>query len=967
MKWAGRIAGILGCGILIIGLVLVLGRSLWARQLLSYYAGSEVWFDSLSLTWLGGDRWQAHFQNIRIASTEPSIPFAPLKAQKVVLTFQGVALQGVEAEGASFILIRQKKGAQIVRNYQRLFPKRGEGRPVSLKISIRKALFHLLNQPAALEVQAQVERAAGVVNIDSVWIDLVQTGVDVGGLGICYRGQAYEGLYEGRVSCTGRYRKVDDSWASAFLRVYFPGLGVLYEGKIRRWASLEGGMQMWVDSTLLRRWVALPSFAKMIMGGDVRASVLFEGDTVFFHTWGEGEWGQYEVCGRWGARGWGQLEGMIWNGPAYSLRAKSEEGDSWRVWGQGWYQGYPWWAEAHLRDLSQAGEVLFQFGAVRGRYSGSLRRGRGLVRWRELVASVEWDEHQGLIIKLDTVAWGNLSRFLEGYRPLWQGARGISFPWKATIQHLSVTKGWLLRALEFASRGKYFEGQGELCYLSWDICLSLKGRIERGGRIGHLSGCSADGKVCGCAEWWGDSVSASVAGLLGGPYYGQIRGRGSLSQRRFWVEAGQLQSAAGSYLEARGVFSDSMADGTAWGEVLIPEILIWLPLTGMEIREGYLSGKVCFQEAWQTLFSWDNHAEGWTRLSRVSGNFVKVGLPLILDRVQVVFDPDATHIEGLQAEVGDIRLSGAATVQGTLGYIYEDWRALRGQVSLFVERFRLLDVWRVRRGDTYVPRLLLPEKMTLHAEIAAKDVDIFGFGFDSVSVEGSLQEQTIRLDKVGALYRGGKLNGWGLLDAMDTACYIAGWQVKAEGIPVQGVLAESGLDRVPAIGALGIQGAFSGEIQAAIRFAPNLTWRENSTLVARGSVSKGLFCTPSFFRWIRPFFIAAYRDSMDFLAQLSELSIVGSYLQLHRSLVVTRMAAFTIEGIHLLSEDRFLYRMQGTRVFRKAQRYPHLERLSPYLVERLAGSLWLLYIEKKDGRVRWRYPVKYLLRRLVTG
>ena len=967
MKWAGR-AGIIPILVLLtFGLILVIGRSFWVRQILSYYVGSEAWFDSFSFRWLEGPGWQAHFQNIRIASTEATIPFAPLKARKLVLTFEGVALQGVEAEEVSFVLLRQRGKARIRRNYQRLLPKRGRGTPLSLKVSIRKAFFYLLNQPADLEVQAQVEKADGVVNIDSVWIGLLGVGVEVGSLSICYRGRAYEELRGGGISCRGRYRKREDSWESGFLRVCFPGLGILYEGRVRRWALLEGSMQAWVDSTLLRRWVALPEWAGAIIGRDLRASVVFIGDTGFFHAWGEGGWGQYEACGMWGSERWRQLEGRLWDGAAYHLRAKSEDGKSWRVWGQGRYQGYPWWAEAHLWDLSRGGEVLFQFGELRGRYWGSLRQGGGLVQWGRLMVSARWNECRGLKIELDTVPWAELMGFIQLYRPFWQGARGPGFPWEATIGRLEVAKGWFLRGLRLASRGKYLDGEGELCYPSWGICLSLKGRLERGGRIGYLSGCSAGRRICGWAEWWGDSVAASVVGLLGEGYYGQVKGWGSLSQRRFWVETGRLESPMGSYLEVRGAFSDSMADGTAWGEVWIPEILTWLPLRGLEVREGYLSGKLCFQEGWQTLFSWDNHAEGWTRLSYVKGEFLKVGLPIVLERVQVVFDPVFTRIEDLQAEVGDMRLSGMATVRGTLGYIYEDWRALQGQVSLWVERFRLLDVWRVRRGDTYMPRLLLPEKMNLQAEIVAKDVDVLGFSFDSVLVAGSLFEQTVQLDRVEALYRGGKVRGWGLLDAIDTACYMAGWQVRAEGLPIQAVLTESGLERVPAIRALGIRGAFTGEMQVALRFAPNLTWRENSTLLASGSVSKGLFRTPSFFRWIRPFFLAAYRDSMDFLAQISELSIVDSYLQLHRSLVITRMAAFTIEGTHLLSKDRFLYRMQGTRVFRRAQRYPYLDRLSPYLLDRLASSLWLVYIEKKDGQVRWSYPVKYLLRRLMTG
>ncbi|MFS8880690.1 hypothetical protein [Synechococcus sp. H55.11] len=181
------------------------------------------------------------------------------------------------------------------------------------------------------------------------------------------------------------------------------------------------------------------------------------------------------------------------------------------------------------------------------------------------------------------------------------------------------------------------------------------------------------------------------------------------------------------------------------------------------------------------------------------------------------------------------------------------------------------------------------------------------------------------------------------------------------------MLAESGITQVPALRALGLRGTFSGDMQAAFRFAPNLTWRENSTLLASGRIANGLFYTPPFMRWLRPFYIAAYRDSMDFLARVPELHIVDGYLRLPPALVVTRIAAFYIEGTHLLAQDRFLYRLQGARLYRKVQRYPHLERLMPYLIERLPSSLWLFYIEKDRGRVRWQYPVKLLLQRLLTG
>ncbi len=997
MKWVWRVVGGVVGVVLLSGVV---GRRYWAARVLGYYVGAAVTVEEVSLTSVGGRKWQARLSGVQVASTEPTLPFSPLKAGRVELTFEGLRLTSVRVVDASVVLLRQRKGPLIVRNYQQLFPRRGRGRALSIAIAASQVHFYLYNEPVALEVQAKVAEARGTLAVDSLWLHVQAGRVEVDQLGVCYQEKSYEGLEQGMLAFTGAYAKAADTWFQSALGLDFAGLKLNYTGKIVRWARLEGGLHVQMDTTLLGRWVAIPAFLEASLDKVLHLSAFLVGERIDFHTWGAGPWGSFDVCARWTESGLSAIEGEIRQPFLYHLTGQSPDGKEWHIRAHGWYRGYPWqgWgylryppnsAEGPPRQLAEkagrtlqtegpspalmggsssiplTGEVHFQLGEVSGRYVGSLQKGLGELWWKGLPVKGAWDVGEGLRLGIDTVAWGELSDFWQGYKPLLRGR--ASYPWQVMVRQLPLSSSWAGEDVALRPVPEGFQAEGRLRYLPWDLTLDMRAVLSQGGRQGHLWAKAPADKLHGEAEWLGDTVRLSVAGLLKEGYYVQATGWGELSTQRLWLSTGRLESATGSYIEVGGVFSDRAADGIARGEVSLPEVLTYLPLRGLEVQQGTLSAEVCFQESWQTLLSWDNQAEGWTRLEAVQGRFVKPDLPLSLRQVQVVFTRDTTRIEGFIAQIGEIALNGAAEVHGTLGYLYEDWRTLKGNATLYVENFRLSDVWRIRKDKTYLPRLLIPEKMHLEAGIIGQNVDILGFYFEKVYVQGELFEQSIRLNDLKAFYRGGTVEGWGMLDARDTSCFMAAWQVRTDGIPIEGVLAESGLTQVPALRTLGLKGTFSGKMQAAIRFAPNLTWRENSTLLASGRITNGLFYTPPFMRWLRPFYIAAYRDSMDFLARVPELHIVDGHLRLPPTLVVTRIAAFYIEGTHLLAQDRFLYRLQGARLYRKVQRYPHLERLMPYLIERLPSSLWLFYIEKDKGRVRWQYPVKLLLRRLLTG
>ncbi len=145
-----------------------------------------------------------------------------------------------------------------------------------------------------------------------------------------------------------------------------------------------------------------------------------------------------------------------------------------------------------------------------------------------------------------------------------------------------------------------------------------------------------------------------------------------------------------------------------------------------------------------------------------------------------------------------------------------------------------------------------------------------------------------------------------------------------------------------------------------------MNWKENSIFYAQGQVSQGQFYTPRWLRWLRPYYLAAYRDSMDFWAQVPSFQITDGFLKLEEGLLLTRAGALRLMGYHYLPQDRFLYQIRGARLYRRLQRYAELPGLAYYMADRLDQSLFLVYVEKLGPRVRVRYPVRYLLRRLIV-
>jgi hypothetical protein len=734
-------------------------------------------------------------------------------------------------------------------------------------------------------------------------------------------------------------------------------MNLWYQGEVIRWTALRGVGYVEGDRVLGEAW-GLPTAWRNALGDWLSGSVCIESDTIGLHGWGQGRWGAYDGCIDWPHPQKPHFEVGVRMPSLYAVWAKSLDGNLWDAIGYGWYRGWPWRAQAQLHLAHQQGRLTFRLGEIVGFYIGSLHEGRGEIRLDSLRSDYTWHPDLGLRLYVDTLSWTNLRAALQPYQPLLQG-NAKALRWQATTPCLKINTDWCAGPLSARAEQDGIALEGRLCQLEWDTCATVKVLLSKGGQTGWFSLRSTDEKLRAYGEWQNDSTDFSISGLVANEYF--VQASGYVKAQKAWLRHLQLSAEDESYIEAAGHLTDSLANGSLSGTVQMTEILRWLPIRGVTVQRGLFTAKLCVLEPWQSLLSWDNQAEGWTRLTAVQGKFLRPDLPFSLHEAQVVFNPSTTQLERLRGEVGEIYMGGEAAVRGTLGYLYEDWRQLRGEATLWIRRFRLTDVWREKIDDIYSSRLLLPDKMQLKARIYAIQTDILGFSFDSLLIDGRLSDQVVSLDSVRGLYKGGWISGIGLLDAADTSCYTAAFQVAVSQLPVSQILAEGGLLRLPAIQALGLRGDFSGYLQAALRFAPTLTWKDQSTLLARGRVERGHLRTPPFLRWFRPFYIAAYKDSIDFIAEVPSLSIRNGYLNVNGALLLTRIAAFQVDGFHFLDRDQFLYRIQGTRVTRKAQFHPYLESLSPYILERLASSFWLIYAERREGRVRWRYPYKYLL------
>jgi hypothetical protein len=255
--------------------------------------------------------------------------------------------------------------------------------------------------------------------------------------------------------------------------------------------------------------------------------------------------------------------------------------------------------------------------------------------------------------------------------------------------------------------------------------------------------------------------------------------------------------------------------------------------------------------------------------------------------------------------------------------------------------------------------------MDLQLAARLSSIDVYGLNFPYAYLTGGIQGGLITVDTLLLNYAEGRIQAQGTLDAQDTACYMLVGRLQPEGVEIAHILRDFGLDTIETLRRLRLRGRFSGQGQVALRFAPSVQWRDQSSFWAGGRIYEGSFKTPRFLRWFRPYYLAAYKDSMDFLAEIPTFQLTDGFLRIEDALLLTRVAAFRMYGYHYLAADRFFYRLQGARLYRRVQRQPTLASLPTYVIDLVDRSLFLLYVEKSGKKVRWYYPWRYLLRRLL--
>lgn len=945
----------------VVGLVWVSTQAVipWAASwLLSYYVGTEVTLSAAVLRWEGGWQWRLRASRVQLRSTVSTLAFAPITAREAELAFSGGTLQAVFLEGVQVFLART---APAQKNYRGLFPRRGRARSKALSVEAREVAFYLLNSPSQVEFRAFVPRVSGRLVIDSVSVSILDLKANLAELDLCYAGRSFLQRSPLSFCFAGHYDKRSDSWKKAFLRLEDSVEHLWFEGSIFRWARLSGTLQVSFRSA------RLPEGWQALAGRQVLLMAAIDTTQLVATAWGEGQWGSYRICGdcsgaRCLANAWDQLEVYLEAPGRYQLYGYSANGRTWQVKGRGWYKGYPWQGVAFFDARERAGEATLQIADLRLWYKGSLIHGVGRLEAPDWIATFSWQKEKKLSFFADSLTLVQLRAFLGRYRELLQGGAG-TLAWTLHLRRLSINSLWVVEALQAkrAPRDWRLRVEGRLRHTRWDTSARGWASLEASGQMGEFGLKEISDRWGIWGTWQGDSIQVSASGLLLGRYVGALAGY--LHGARLWLKQLSLSTPEGGCLNYQGNLSLDSANGQIEGEVPLSLVLALRPISGLYLVGGQMGGVVCVSEPWSDFLSLDNHTEGHLRFRGVRGRFLKPDLPFWLE-AEVHYDQTGMRLTRLGAQIAEFRLEGRAFAEGTLSYLYEDWRRLRGQADISVWNFDLGSVWRVRERERFRPRVLLPSEMELSAHLRGYDVDILGYRFDSLQMEGRLQDQLITITKAVGLYQQAHLRGRGLLDAADTSCYLAGFEVSVERLDLGPFLEASGLLRFPAIANLQLAGHFSGQLQAALRFSPTLAWRQNSTLMAKGQIYRGYFHTPPFLKWLRPFYIAAYRDSMDFIADIPNLVLKDGHLTITEALLFTRLGIIQVDGTHLLAKERFFYRFQAARLYRKAQRYSTLADLLPYVKNRLRVTLWILYLEKNGHRTRWIYPYKYVLRQL---
>lgn len=932
-----------------------------AEKVLSYLVGTAVTVGEVEALYWEGEIWTVRLRQVQLASTLPGDSMRAAELAEVTLKGQGIRLDTVRIRGAILRFVRLGKAQK---NF-RFFPRRSaRPRPQRFWVEGDSLYLWLDNIGAGLALSLAAERAGAWVEIDSVSVALRDMQAQLRIQEVCLRENRLPLPTRLKVEIEGQYEKATDSWRTTMLSLRSDSARLHFWGDIFAWERPKGWIHAEVDAATvlailpevsaaaglervwLSGWINLPAYAVSL--------------------WGRWREGAYAVC----AEGVGleapQLEGRLTWAAQVNLRLYGRP-NSLQVAGTWHLRGLRGYGYGVL-NLSKRKGSLFLTAPTQDTLwlMGSLAAASGWAKVGTLRPLLAWNRAEGLRIEIDSVHRTEVLAALEPYRPLVGGGSDRG-PVHIRCSHLQWDSAVALRSLQL-SLGQQLSGTGFLHIAALEAPISLRFGTVATLHRGWVSALGKPGWAFG--TWVGDSVSVSAWGRWQDVVvWGS--GEGSLSTRQLWLRQLHAEVPGQGQAQIHGKLSVDSANVEVSAGLALPWLWRLLPIEGVELYTGVLQADLCAQGAWDALLRWDNPTEGRVSLTEVSGEFVNVGLSLTDLSARLHYTPEDTWLDTLALSLGEARLGAQGHLQGTLSYLYTDWQRLRGELWVVGRGIALDPLWRQvpQKGTEkeFQRRVRLPEKMEATFGVHLQEVDVYGLHFSEVHGRARVREGSLWADTVAARYAGGLLAGRGFLDGLDTSCYMVASRVFVQGLPLVQVLSDFS-EYIPiSLRRAGLQGTFSGEAQLGLRFTGEARWQEQSTVWATGYVSKGVMRTPRFLRWLRPYYLAAYRDSMDFLAEVPELSISDGRLSVVDAFLLTRVAAFRVNGYHDLEEDQFLYRFRGSRVYRRAQRYSNLEQLPLYMRDLLDRSLFLVYIERQGSKTRWRYPWRYLLRRLLTS
>ncbi len=925
--------------------------------LLSYLVGAPVHIrqiTALSISLQGA--WQIQMDSLRIQSTLRGDTFPVASLCKAFLSGQGLRLDSVSIRSGSVSLVRLGKGQK---NF-RLFPKRGQGKRVQdFAFHAESLRLYLANHPPGMFLNISIQTVSGRLCIDSLFVHITGGHALLYPQEVCIAGARQPFPDTVHFSLAGTYEKSHDLWSHTKLLLSAPAGLLHYEGAIAQWEVLHGYLSGFLQAGFLSHFLA-------------PAEEWLGNERVFFVGWinqstyearlsGSWQEGCYDLCLSGEGKRLREIDGII----------KAE--NIGHFWVKGSLESLRVKGALHARGLSAELMALVDLPAqtgiftVRDQNNSSLHiygssqqffiRGRlgGRIPFRG-----KWQAHQELFLYADTVSIPELIEAVQPYRGLMGGGGAVSL--RAHIKRLLWGEYGTLTDAEVESQG----GRFFLTALAQPTRFPFTVQVRVWGQTSFTQGGFAaqapEGYLYG--TWQGDSFAVSGLGRWEDVIIA-FAAQGATATQHLQVHHAVATFPTGEKVHLRGVLSADSVDAQLQGALPVPWILRYLPLSGVEVRAGRLSLALCAQGTWDTLLRWDNPTEGTVVLEAVEGNFPKLGLPLHELTVCLSYAPEKTIFHRLSGQVGKLTFRAEGEVMGALSYLYTDWYRLQGRLRVEADHLVISDFWRRVERDEIRPKARLPSQLHAQMDILVRNADIFGLSLQNAHVVSYVEGLTITIDTIIAEYSGALAQGRLYLDAQDSSCYFATGKIAVSQLPLQTLIQEIELDKVATFQRVGLRGYFSGQMQFNLRFSPEVKWLRQSSMYANGNISNGSFHTPRFLRWFRPYYLSSYKDSMDFYAQVYEVAITDGFMRLSKALLVSRVAAMEISGYHYLMADRFLYRIQAVRVRRRVQRYPDLAVMVGVFSDLIDRSFGLVYVEKNQGKVRWHYPWRYAVRRLL--